>query len=74
MSRVVKEDPDYSGDSDEDDKDADPIMRVEKIPHKGCVNRIRSMYGSPIVATWNEDGDVGFYNIQAPLAELDTPE
>lgn len=31
------------------------------------------MHGSAIVATWNEDGEVGFYNISQAIDELDKP-
>jgi len=31
------------------------------------------MYGSPIVATWNEDGELGIYNISEAVKELDVP-
>lgn len=31
------------------------------------------MHGSPVVATWNEDGDVGIYNIAQALDALDRP-
>ena len=31
------------------------------------------MYGSPIVATWNDEGEVGIYNIQAAVNALDEP-
>ena len=31
------------------------------------------MYGSPIVATWNDEGEVGIYNIQAAVQALDEP-
>jgi hypothetical protein len=41
----------------------EPIIRFETVPHRGAVNRVRSMHGSPIVATWNEDAEVGIYNI-----------
>jgi hypothetical protein len=30
------------------------------------------MYGSPIVATWNEDAEVGIYDVTPALEELDT--
>ena len=51
-------------DSDEaDELFREPTMRVETVPHRGSVNRIRSMQGSPIVATWNEDAEVGIYNV-----------
>jgi ribosome assembly protein RRB1 len=53
-------------DEDESDNENEkmPEMKFETVPHKGCVNRIRSMHGSNIVATWNDDNEVGIYNIQ----------
>lgn len=51
----------------------EPIIRFESIPHRGCVNRLRSMHGSPIVATWNDEGEVGIYNIAAAVQALDEP-
>ncbi len=77
MHRIVEDKID-SSDSDDDeneeeDKSQDPVMRFEQISHKGCVNRIRSMHGSAIVATWNEDGEVGFYNVSQAIDELDKP-
>ena len=37
----------------------EPVIRFESIPHRGCVNRIRSLHGSNIVATWSDEGEVG---------------
>lgn len=51
----------------------DPNLRFESVPHKGSINRIRSMHGSSIVATWNEDGEVGIYDVSKAIEELDTP-
>lgn len=77
MHRIVEDKIDSSdseNDEDEDeDKSKDPVMRFEQISHKGCVNRIRSMHGTAIVATWNEDGDVCMYNISQAIDELDKP-
>ena len=53
-------------DMDSDEADAhfkEPTMRFETVPHRGAINRLRTMHGSPIVATWNEDGEVGIYNV-----------
>ena len=46
-------------------------MRFEAVPHRGCVNRIRSMQGSGIVATWNDENEVGIYDISAAVEALD---
>jgi len=75
MYKTDKEDEiDSDMDSDEEnEKYREPIMRFETVAHKGCINKIRSMYGSPIVATWSEDGEVGIYNISQAIEELDKP-
>jgi ribosome assembly protein RRB1 len=52
----------------------EPNVRYESIPHRGGINRIRSMYGSPIVATWNEDAEVGIYDVTPAIEELDTDQ
>ena len=75
MHKTVNED-DIESDSDEDaenDKYRQPVIRFESVPHRGAINRIRAMHGSPIVATWNEDGEVGIYNISSALDELERP-
>ena len=56
----IKAEEEESEDSQDEDE---PVMRVEYIPHKGCVNRVRAMYGTPIVATWNEDAEVSIFNV-----------
>ena len=65
MYKTVNEDEvDSDIDSDEEnEKYREPVIRFEAVPHRGAVNRVRSMHGSPIVATWNEDAEVGIYNI-----------
>lgn len=75
MVKTDKEDEvDSDMDSDEEnEKFREPIIRFETVPHRGAVNRLRSMYGSPIVATWNEDGEVGIYNVAQAMEELDKP-
>jgi len=49
----------------------EPTIQFESIPHKGCVNRLRSLHGSGIVATWNEEGEVGIYNVSQAIEDLD---
>ena len=73
MHKTVNQDDELSDSDEENDKYQEPTLRYESVPHKGSINRIRSMYGSPIVATWNEDGELGIYNVSQPLAELDAP-
>jgi WD40 repeat protein len=61
---------------DSDEADAhfkEPTMRFETVPHRGAINRLRTMHGSPIVATWNEDGEVGIYNVAQAMEELEKP-
>ena len=73
MVKTNKEDEIHSDmDSDDEEKlTKEPNVRFESIPHRGGINRIRSMYGSPIVATWNEDAEVGIYDVTSALEELD---
>jgi len=80
MEKTLNDDdvPEDNSEDDEEDiieklnsKMKEPVIRFESIPHRGCVNRIRTMHGSPIVATWNDEGEVGIYNISSALIELD---
>jgi ribosome assembly protein RRB1 len=73
MHKTLHED-DAAGNSSEDSEhefDKEPVIRFESVPHKGSINRIRSMYGSGIVATWNDENDVGIYDISAAVDTLD---
>jgi hypothetical protein len=77
MCKTLKDDDDVDedngDDSEEGDNDKDPVMKFECVPHKGCVNRIRSMHGTGIVATWNDENEVAVYNISAAIEALDAP-
>jgi hypothetical protein len=75
MYKTDKEDEINSDmDSDEEnEKFREPVIRFETVPHRGAVNRVRSMHGTPIVATWNEDCEVGIYNITQALEEVEKP-
>ena len=73
MEKTTNEDEYDSDDSEAESKVKEPIIRFEQIPHKGSVNRIRTMNHSNVVATWNEDGEVGVYDITPALEELDNP-
>ena len=73
MVQTVHEDESCSDSEEEEARLRDPVIRFEGVPHRGGINRIRSMHGSPIVATWGEDGDVGIYNIAQAIDALDRP-
>jgi ribosome assembly protein RRB1 len=73
MFKTVNED-DVDSESDDSDSVREPIIRYEVIPHRGAINRVRSMHGSSIVATWNEEAEVGIYNIAPALNELEQPQ
>lgn len=74
-SEMVKtlHDDDMPQDNSEDDEEdiinkmnqapPEPVIRYESIPHRGAVNRLRTLCGSPIVATWSDEGEVGIYNV-----------
>ena len=73
MHKTLHEDDEFSDSEEEEANRREPIIRYEAVQHRGAINRIRSMHGSPIVATWNEDGEVGIYNITQAIEELDRP-
>lgn len=74
MCKTLKDDDEAGEDSESDtENDKDPDMKFECVPHKGCVNRIRSMHGTGIVATWNDDNEVAVYNISSAIEALDAP-
>ncbi|TMW56933.1 hypothetical protein Poli38472_002858 [Pythium oligandrum] len=59
-------------DDDDDGMDGDPILESRSIPHKGGVNRIRSMpQSSNIVATWSDLKKVHLWDISKHLESLD---
>lgn len=44
--------------------DEDPEFNVRRIPVKSSVNRLISLWNSPIVAAWHENGDFSIYNVE----------
>lgn len=73
MHRTTHEDEECSDSEEEAERNREPVIRFESIPHRGCINRIRSMHGTPIVATWTDEAEVGIYNIAEAVDELDKP-
>lgn len=69
---------DGSDDEDEDEEeegpdetDDDPILDHINIPHKGGVNRVRSMPQQPhVVATWSETSDVHVWDLEGQVSAL----
>ena len=72
MHKTLKDD-DVSSDEDDDETGKDPVMRFETVPHRGCVNRIRSMHGTGIVATWSDENEVGIYDVTSAYEALEQP-
>lgn len=73
MHRTTNEDEECSDSDEEAERLREPIIRFEAIPHRGGVNRIRSMQGTPLVATWSEEAEVGIFNVASAVEELDRP-
>ena len=80
MEKTVHDDEIPREDSDDDEEDLiakmnaklkEPVIRCESVPHRGAVNRLRCLHGSSIVATWSDEGEVGIYDVQAAVDELD---
>jgi len=82
MAKTLHDDKEVEMASDDDEDDMiekmnanqkEPIIRFESIPHRGAVNRIRSLHGSSIVATWSDEAEVGIYNVSTAITQLDLP-
>jgi ribosome assembly protein RRB1 len=73
MHKTLKDDEVESDEDEEDETAKDPVMRFETVPHRGCVNRIRSMHGSSIVATWSDENEVGIYDLTSAYEALEQP-
>jgi hypothetical protein len=58
-------------DSESSDEEHMPVLDHEYVPHKGAVNRLKAMHGSPIVATWNDENEVAIYDIKGALTKLE---
>ena len=72
MQKTLKDDDeDSDNEGSDEDETIQPDMKFEVVPHKGSVNRIRSMHGTGIVATWNDEAEVGIYNVSEAANALD---
>lgn len=64
-------DDDESEEEGPDETDDDPILDHINIPHRGGVNRVRSMPQQPhIVATWSESSDVHVWDLEKQMNSL----
>jgi ribosome assembly protein RRB1 len=70
LSKTLNDDDDDEAADNENDDD-DAKLYYEGIPHKGGVNRIRSMHGSNIVATWSDEGDFTIFNLSEAIQRLE---
>lgn len=66
------DDDDESSDEEgPDETDDDPTLDHINIPHRGGVNRVRSMPQRPgIVATWSETSDVHVWDLEEQVSAL----
>lgn len=59
---------------EEDENEEDAMLYFESVPHLGQINRIRSMNGSNIVASWGHlkgKGKVSIYNLDQAIKRVD---
>lgn len=64
-------DDDESEEEGPDETDDDPTLDHINIPHRGGVNRVRSMPQQPhIVATWSESSDVHVWDLEKQMNSL----
>ena len=73
MYKTIHEDEECSDSEEEELRNREPVIRFEAIPVRGGINRIRSMHGTPIVATWSDEAEVAIYNVASAVEELDRP-
>lgn len=66
------EDEDESEGEDLDETDDDPVLDHVNIPHKGGINRVRSMPQRPhVMATWSETSDVHVWDLEKQVSALE---
>lgn len=56
---------------DEENEDEEAKLYYESVPHKGGVNRVRSMHGSNIVATWSDEGQLSIFNLSEAIKRVE---
>lgn len=73
MEKTLKNRMNKESDSDEEEENtsSDPVLIHEIVPHKGGVNRLKSLHGSHIVATWNDEAEVGIYDVKQAVRSLE---
>lgn len=65
------DDDDESDEEGQDETDDDPTLDHINIPHRGGVNRVRSMpQRLGVVATWSETSDVHIWDLEEQVSAL----
>ena len=54
-----------------EDDEEEARLYFESIPHRGGVNRIRSMHGSNIVASWSDEGDLSIFDLTEAIKRVE---
>ncbi|CAM9169523.1 unnamed protein product [Choristocarpus tenellus] len=63
---------DEASDEELDETDDDPVLDHVNIPHRGGVNRVRSMPQQPhMVSTWSETSDIHIWDIKQQLVSFE---
>ncbi|XP_059475367.1 glutamate-rich WD repeat-containing protein 1 [Neocloeon triangulifer] len=81
LRKTLKEEKKEKSDDDDEDSDSDseaeadelPRLDCTMMPHKGCINRVRSAWlGDKVVAaTWSELGQVHVWDMTGSLRKLE---
>lgn len=66
------DDPDIEGDSEDEDlaNDQEPEIIAQEIETTYSINRIRSLLHSPIVAFWNDQGELHIMDLTKNYEKL----
>lgn len=70
LCKTKNDDDSVNFDSDDEDDDLEPELSLLSIKQNSCINRIKTMGNSPIVALWNENCEVSLHNVSQHLETL----
>lgn len=66
---MVKDEESEDDEEDQEDPDSLPKLTSVRVPHKGCVNRLRNYKfgGKTFTASWSDKGKVHIYDMTVPV-------
>jgi len=71
LTKTIDEDFEDDVIKEDENEDDEAALYYEGVPHKGAVNRLRTLHGSSIVATWGDEGDVSIFDLKEAIERCD---